>query len=574
MGKKLTLKEVKERLKVINPNIEILSDEYVNSKAKLCCKCSIDDNIWYANWGHLKDGHGCPKCGIKTQVGARTFSIEYIKEKLMEINSNIIILSEYYKNSNTKLRCKCLIDEYEWETTWNSLSQGKGCHKCANIIKLSIEDIKLKIIKDNYVPISDEYKNSKSKFAISDTAGYKYFLTISDILHNSNHDEYKFDKRNKFNVQNIKLWLKLNNSKYTLISNKNTATTQKMKWYCPECDNEFKCSFNSIKRGGGCGVCHGLQTTTSTSLYTKRPDLHKYIVDLEFAKIINEFSSKKLKIICPNCKKEKNKLISANDLSSGKFRCDYCSDGISIPEKFMSMLLKELNIDFITQYSEAWSRSKRYDFYIPSLNMIVETHGMQHYEKPHNGRTVQQEQENDRLKYELAIQNGIKSENYIVVDCRKSELEWLKENCIMLLSNNFDLSNIDWEDIYINCQKSIIPKIWEIWNNKNNNNHNIYTISESFGINRATVVRYLKRGNYLGMCIYNSHDEIVKEKRKQTYQYALNGKYVNSFKSITDAAKHMSTSQGSISQCCRRKTKTSNTFKWSYNPPINGMYPD
>ena len=107
------------------------------------------------------------------------------------------------------------------------------------------------------------------------------------------------------------------------------------------------------------------------------------------------------------------------------------SDGISIPEKFMWNVLKELNIEFKTQLNKKdfdWCQNYKYDFYIPSLNMVIETHGRQHYEKSDRGRTLEEEQLNDKLKKELALNNNIK--NYIIVDCRKSELEWLKENTI------------------------------------------------------------------------------------------------------------------------------------------------
>ena len=63
----------------------------------------------------------------------------------------------------------------------------------------------------------------------------------------------------------------------------------------------------------------------------------------------------------------------------------------------------------------------------------METHGKQHYEdgfKGCGGRTLEEEQQNDKNKYELAIKNGIKQQNYIVIDCSKSDLEFIKNNII------------------------------------------------------------------------------------------------------------------------------------------------
>ena len=61
------------------------------------------------------------------------------------------------------------------------------------------------------------------------------------------------------------------------------------------------------------------------------------------------------------------------------FSCPNCSDKISIGEKIMYLLLSDLGVDFIREYSFEGSVS-RYDFYIPMLSTIIEVHGKQHYE--------------------------------------------------------------------------------------------------------------------------------------------------------------------------------------------------
>jgi hypothetical protein len=159
MTKKLTIEEVKGRLGNINKNIEILSTEYVNAKEKMICKCLIDDYIWGAKWGNLSQNKGCPKCAKREKM-----SIEDAKNKLKIINPNIEILSKTYINAHIKLKCKCLIDNYEWEVNWGDLSQGAGCKICGTksmkeIQSLSIEEIKerIKTIDPNIEIISNTY---------------------------------------------------------------------------------------------------------------------------------------------------------------------------------------------------------------------------------------------------------------------------------------------------------------------------------------------------------------------------------------------------------------------------------
>ena len=197
-----------------------------------------------------------------------------------------------------------------------------------------------------------------------------------------------------------------------------------------------------------------------------------------------------------------------------------CKDGNSYPEKFMKSLLNQLKIDYITQYSPQWVKPKRYDFYfkINDEEYIIETHGLQHYKyrgfSSLNSKTSEEEQENDEIKKELAIKNGIKPENYIVIDCRKSDLEWIKNSIIhSKLNEIFDLNDIDWVKIGQQCQKSIVKEVCDYWylhNEINNENLKAKSIGILFDISRETIVRYLKRGTELDWCKYNPKEEMRK----------------------------------------------------------------
>ena len=76
MSKKLTLEEVKNKLFMINGNIEIISTEYINAKTHLKCKCLLDGYEWYSAWVNLGKGKGCPKCArvLKQAENSRDFS--------------------------------------------------------------------------------------------------------------------------------------------------------------------------------------------------------------------------------------------------------------------------------------------------------------------------------------------------------------------------------------------------------------------------------------------------------------------------------------------------------------------
>ena len=208
---------------------------------------------------------------------------------------------------------------------------------------------------------------------------------------------------------------------------------------------------------------------------------------------ISAYSNMKFKFKCNKCE-EIGDLRSLNQVVQHGYVCHYCSDKKSIPNKFMVELLKIMNIDFKSEKTFKWSEGKQYDFYIPNLNMIIEMNGIQHYEESPRGRSLKEEQENDVYKKELALNNNV--ENYIVIDCRYSTFEWLKKNVIKELDNIFNLNNIDWNKIWINCQKSLVIQTWELYNQGMSTKE----IAKELNIGKTTVGRYLHKGNEIGKC--------------------------------------------------------------------------
>ena len=203
-------------------------------------------------------------------------------------------------------------------------------------------------------------------------------------------------------------------------------------------------------------------------------------------------SGKKFYFKCLECDMISTKKHSINEINNkGYYSCEYCSDGISIPNKFMANILKQLNIDFITELSSKKFSGKNYfyyDFYLPKYNMIIEINGLQHYEECMRGRTLFEEQINDLFKYKCA-KNYV--DKYIVIDCRYSELEWMKENIIKELSDYFDLSNINWELAWEESQNSLCIKAWELYNS----GFTIKQIGDILQLDRHTISKYIKQGN-------------------------------------------------------------------------------
>ena len=155
---KKTTEEFKREMKEINKNIEILG-EHINDKTKIKCRCKIDGYEWEATPSNLLSGKGCPKC----YENIKKLTHEEFINRMKEINNNIEVLEEYTDNK-TKIKCRCKKDGYEWEVIPNSLLRGIGCPKCAGKNKKTTKDFKqeIKEINDN-IEILGEYVNARTK---------------------------------------------------------------------------------------------------------------------------------------------------------------------------------------------------------------------------------------------------------------------------------------------------------------------------------------------------------------------------------------------------------------------------
>lgn len=191
-------------------------------------------------------------------------------------------------------------------------------------------------------------------------------------------------------------------------------------------------------------------------------------------------------------------------------KCPYCSDGISYPEKIMYSLLSDYvdifdNNTFYYDNSFDWSDSRKYDFYfyINNILYVIEVHGIQHYEevkrKGHGVyRTLEQEQENDEYKKKLALLNGVAEMNYIVVDARYSDFNFIinnikKSNISLILK----LDDYDWNMCEKRASESLVKKACDIYNETGGSVKEIAKIIHS---SETTAREYLKKGKKIGLC--------------------------------------------------------------------------
>lgn len=316
---------------------------------------------------------------------------------------------------------------------------------------------------------------------------------------------------------------------------KNNIKIEKVCYYkykCLKCGFEGEISEKNLKLGQGCPVEAGKMVIIGVNdVLTTHPWIEKYVVDKEEILHLSAGSNKKIKFKCPDCGVEK--VLQVNSLiRNGRFSC-LCNT-YSYPERFLNVLLNTIiNNKYIWQYTKkncTWCENKKYDFYFKmnEEEYIVEVHGIQHYNQTGFKKTIQEEQANDKYKYELATSNGIKPENYIVIDFRKSTLEWGKEHILnSRLNEIFDLSNIDWKALDELSQVSLYKECINLYNE----GKTIIEISKVLKICKETVRKYLKLGNKNKLCSYNSK---TNKKEKQPLRVYENDIFIEEFDSYKE----------------------------------------
>jgi len=307
----------------------------------------------------------------------------------------------------------------------------------------------------------------------------------------------------------------------------------------PEHESELKSisSFTNGQNGSlDCNMCNMVVTT--------HPHLIKYLVNKEDANKHSFGSNPKIPMKCPDCGYDKN--LNFSTLVVHGFACPRCSDGVSYPEKFFLSFLEQLHLNFKSQLSKItfkWCGGYRYDFYIEKLDKIViEIQGIQHYEEITGNWKVSlaEVQENDFDKEWLARTNNIN--NYIIIDCRKSELEWIKNSIMrsrLPILLNFKEKDIDWLKCHEAGCSSLVKISCNLWNS---GIKRTVEIADIIKVHTSTVSRYLKQGVELGWCDYDTKEVM------QTKVVCLTTNEI--FNSITDATSKYNIRNSDISSCC------------------------
>ena len=191
---------------------ELITKEYLNNAQKLILK-DVDGYYYVIRWADLLRGYK-PRVVCKSNP----YSIDNIKWFLHINNSNLTLLSDIYENEEMDLKL-CDNEGYFYSSPWCVL---KGLTKNFFVAKFnsySNQNIQLFLDKNNIgLKLISNYKDTHDKLTLKDKYGYLYSISWSN-LYKGKFPQF-VEKNNPYSIHNIKIYLKLNNYDFTLLSEK------------------------------------------------------------------------------------------------------------------------------------------------------------------------------------------------------------------------------------------------------------------------------------------------------------------------------------------------------------------
>lgn len=305
----------------------------------------------------------------------------------------------------------------------------------------------------------------------------------------------------------------------TYKTTKNGARRKAYKAKCLKCGYVYTDYDYIFYKGVGCGCCDNkVVVKGKNDIWTTNPNLAIMLANKEDGYKYTENSGLKVDWTCLICGKlHKKKVI--RDINKHGLSCA-CHKTKSFPNRFMYWLLDNLGIEFEDEKVFDWSNKRRYDFYMPDLNIIVEMHGGQHYKEIYSftKKSLLEQKNNDNYKKQLAFDNGIS--HYIEINSSQSDFDFIKDNVLNSELRDFlPLEKVKWEDIKEYCEKNIIYEIAKCWNS---GVQLAKDIGKIVGLSESPISKYLNKCQEFGLIekydkttIYKNRD---KKARSSYYQ--------------------------------------------------------
>ena len=213
----------------------------------------------------------------------------------------------------------------------------------------------------------------------------------------SNKYNADITKQDVLNLINQRSSLQFQEFGYNYKLKKNTVTV-----LCTHCNQVFTKPTIEFKKYPSCPYCEGKELLNTKAYSANLPSEYK---------LLSEYVDQNTKVTIQHSCGFIWKVIPRK--LNTYHGCPKCNKKRSKGEQKIDKYLTSLGIDFFIEYSFDWQSNpkRRYDFYIPKYNLVIEYMGEQHYKETDYFRVPLKEQQTiDQIKKEECLKNGV---NYL-----------------------------------------------------------------------------------------------------------------------------------------------------------------
>ena len=164
-------------------------------------------------------------------------------------------------------------------------------------------------------------------------------------------------------------------------------------------------------------------TVPQSKMLYHHKHIHKYVVNRGDLFNYRHTSRKYIQTVCPNCHIERR--VRVADLIRDTYSCTCSKSYSSFGERVTQAYLDVLGVDYIREYKFKSLGLKRFDFYLPEFNTVVEVHGIQHYQEVTGYMCHKTTKQSDIEKRQFCKDNGIQ---YVEIDARRSTFKHIIGN--------------------------------------------------------------------------------------------------------------------------------------------------
>lgn len=251
---KKTNEKFVEEMAELSPMVELIS-EYQNAQTKVKCRCRKCAHTWEAYPTNLLKGNACARCAGKYVRTAEEFLCE-----LNEINPNVEVLGDYV-DTNTNIKCRCLVCDTVWYPTPSGLFSGRGCPTCgrkkasSKLRRTHEEYVQALYEKNPSIIVLGRYINSQTKLECRcNVCSYTWEVVPQSLLQGTGCPSCS-GKLTKTHEQFVSELEEISPTIEVLSKYKNAKT--KLRCRCRTCGHRWDGVPTSLIKGASCAKCNG-----------------------------------------------------------------------------------------------------------------------------------------------------------------------------------------------------------------------------------------------------------------------------------------------------------------------------